>query len=118
GLATTFALLGAAAMCALTAWLDPRSILPFYLASISLPFFAVSLMCDGLARSYNWIALALGPHTLLRPVVLFALMALAHAAGFAIDATTTMMSLTLAIWSTALLQLVLVDRRLKGIVPP
>ena len=74
-------------------------------------------MCDGLARSYNWIALALGPHTLLRPIVLFALMALAYAAGYPINATTTMIALTLAIWSTALLQLVLVDRRLKGVVP-
>jgi O-antigen/teichoic acid export membrane protein len=85
---------------------------------VSLPFFTISLMCDGLARSYNWIALALGPHTLLRPVVLFALMALAYAAGYPINATTTMIALTIAIWSMALLQLVLVDRRLKSVVPP
>ena len=74
-------------------------------------------MCDGLARSYNWIGLALAPHSLLRPAVLFALMALAYAAGFPIDATTTMIALALAIWSTSLLQLVLVDRRLAGAVP-
>ena len=114
GLATAFALIGAGAIFALTPWLDPHTVLPFYLACVSLPFFTVSLMCDGLARSYNWIVLALGPHTLLRPVVLFALMALAYAAGFPIDATTTMIALTLAIWSTSLLQLVLVDRRLEG----
>jgi O-antigen/teichoic acid export membrane protein len=118
GLATTFALFGAGLIYALSSSLDPDTVLPFYLACVSLPFFTISLMCDGLARSYNWIVLALGPHTLLRPVVLFALMALAHAAGFPINATTTMIALTLAIWSTALLQLVLVDRRLKGVVPP
>lgn len=116
GLATAFALIGAGVIFALTPWLDPHTVLPFYLACVSLPFFTVSLMCDGLARSYNWILLALGPHTLLRPVVLFALMALAYAAGFPIDATT-MIALTLAIWSTSLLQLILVDRRLKGVVP-
>jgi O-antigen/teichoic acid export membrane protein len=117
GLATAFALLGAGAIFALTPWLDPHAVLPFYLACVSLPFFCISLMCDGLARSYNWIALALGPHTLLRPIVLFALMALAYAAGYPINATTTMIALTIAIWSMALLQLVLVDRRLKGVVP-
>jgi O-antigen/teichoic acid export membrane protein len=118
GLATAFALFGAGLIFAFSSSLDPHTVLPFYLACVSLPFFTISLMCDGLARSYNWIVLALGPHTLLRPVVLFALMALAYAAGFPIDATTTMIALTLAIWSTALLQLVLVDRRLKGIGPP
>jgi O-antigen/teichoic acid export membrane protein len=118
GLATTFALAGAGAIFALTPWLDPHTVLPFYLACVSLPFFTISLMCDGLARSYNWIALALGPHTLLRPVVLFALMALAYTAGYPINATTTMIALAIAIWSMALLQLVLVDRRLKSIVPP
>jgi O-antigen/teichoic acid export membrane protein len=118
GLATAFALIGAAVIFALKPWLDPHTVLPFYLACVSLPFFTASLMCDGLARSYNWIVLALGPHTLLRPVVLFALMALANAAGFPIDATTTMIALTLAIWSTSLLQLWLVDRRLKSVVAP
>jgi O-antigen/teichoic acid export membrane protein len=118
GLATAFAFAGAGAIFALTPWLDPHTVLPFYLACVSLPFFTISLMCDGLARSYNWIALALGPHTLLRPVVLFALMALAYTAGYPINATTTMIALAIAIWSMALLQLVLVDRRLKSIVPP
>jgi O-antigen/teichoic acid export membrane protein len=117
GLATGFALAGACAVSALAPWLDPETVLPFYLACASLPFYTLSLMCDGLARSYNWIGLALAPHSLLRPIVLFALMALAYAAGLPIDANTTMIALTLAIWSTALLQLVLVDGRLAGTVP-
>jgi O-antigen/teichoic acid export membrane protein len=117
GLATGFALLGAVAILALRPWIDPPAILLFYLACVSLPFYALSLMCDGLARSHNWIGLALAPHSLLRPAVLFALMALAYAAGFPIDATTTMIALTLAIWGTSLLQLVMVHRRLAGVVP-
>ena len=117
-LATAFALLGAAAVYALEPWLDPHAVLPFYLACVALPFYTLShSCCDGLARSYNWIALALAPHSLLRPLVLFALMALAYAAGFPIDATTTMIALAVAIWSTTLLQLVLLDRRLAGAVP-
>jgi O-antigen/teichoic acid export membrane protein len=117
GLATVFALAGAIGIHALKPWLDPHSVLLFYLACVSLPFYTLSLMCDGLARSHNWIGLALAPHSLLRPVVLFALMALAYALGFPIDATTTMIALALAIWSTSLLQLALVQRRLGGVVP-
>ncbi len=116
-LATAFALLGAALVHALRPWLDPHAVLPFYLACISLPFYTLSIMCDGLARSYNWIGLALAPHSLLRPLVLFALMAAAYATGFPIDATTTMIALAIAIWSTALLQLVMLDRRLARTVP-
>ena len=39
GLATAFALIGAGAIFALTPWLDPHTVLPFYLACVSLPFF-------------------------------------------------------------------------------
>jgi O-antigen/teichoic acid export membrane protein len=117
GVTTAFAAFGAGAIHALKPWLDPHAILLFYLACVSLPFYALSLMCDGLARSHNWIGLALVPHSLLRPAVLFALMALAYWAGFPIDAVTTMIALTIAIWSTSLLQLVLVERRLAGVVP-
>jgi O-antigen/teichoic acid export membrane protein len=117
GLATAFALAGAMAIYALSLWLDPRTVLPFYLACVSLPFYALSLMCDGQARSYNWIGLALAPHAILRPAMLFALMAIAYFAGLPIDAVTTMIALAISIWSTSLLQLVLVDRRLAQIVP-
>jgi O-antigen/teichoic acid export membrane protein len=54
---------------------------------------------------------------LLRPAVLFALMAMAYFAGLPIDARTVMIALALAIWSTSLLHLLLVDRRLATVVP-
>jgi O-antigen/teichoic acid export membrane protein len=117
GIATVFAAAGAGLVFTLTPWLDPHTVLPFYLACASLPFYTLSLMCDGLARSYNWIGLALAPHSLLRPAVLFALMAIAYFAGLPIDARTVMIALALAIWSTSLLQLLLVDRRLATVVP-
>jgi len=116
-LATAFALLGIVIVYALRPWLGADWIIPFYLACVSLPFYSLALMCDGLARSYDWIGLAIAPHSLLRPLVLFALMALAYLAGRPINATTTILALTIAIWSTTLLQLVLLDRRLRHVVP-
>jgi O-antigen/teichoic acid export membrane protein len=116
-LATAFALAGVIAISLLQPWLDPRTVLPFYLACVSLPFYALALMCDGLARSYDWIGLAIAPHSLLRPIALFALMALAYVAGYPINAITTMIALAVAIWGAALFQLIVLDRRLQRVVP-
>ena len=117
GLATAFATLGAAAVMAASPWLDPHAVLPFYLACAALPFYSLALMCDALARSNNWMVLALAPHSLLRPLLLIALLAAGHGAGYPIDATTTMLALAVATWASALLQLTLVDRRLAATVP-
>lgn len=116
-IASAFALLGAAAISLAGSWTPVAVVLPFYLACASLPFYALSLMCDGLARSHNWMTLALAPHSLLRPALLFLLMAIAGAIGIPLDATTTMAALTVAIWSTSLLQLALVRRGLAAVVP-
>jgi len=90
---------------------------PAVLPGVCVPaFYTLSLMCDGLARSYNWIGWRSRRTRCCAPPCLFALMALAYAAGFPVDATTTMIALALAIWSTSLLQLVLVDRHLAGVV--
>lgn len=117
GLATGFAIAGAVLIHALSPVIDPDLVFPFYFACASLPFVSLSLMCDGLARTHNWIALALAPHSLLRPLVLFALLAAAALAGQPINATSAMLALAVATWSTSLLQLALVRRALAGVVP-
>ena len=48
-------------------------VVPFYLACVALPFYALSLMLDGVARAYNWIAIGLMPHSLLRPLLILGL---------------------------------------------
>ena len=82
--------------------LDRNVILPLYLACAALPFYALSFMLDGIARAYNWIALGLMPHSLLRPIVMLALMGAVYAAGYPMNAATAMMAIVVAIWLTAL----------------
>src|SRR5438045_8212032 len=84
----------------------PRSTPP-----LSSPTFFRSL--DGIARSYNWIDLALVPPYIGRPLVLIAVMGLAHLAGLPADATTAMLAAVIATWLNAIIQLVMLDRRLR-----
>ena len=111
-----------AAICALVIWLAAPSleqylIVPLYLACACVPLFTLGNMLDGIARSYNWVNLALVPPYVLRPIILIVAMAIGHRLGFAADATTAMIAAVFSTWTTAILQLVLVKRRLASRVP-
>jgi O-antigen/teichoic acid export membrane protein len=116
GLGTAIALLGAVIVYSIEGSLDRHVIMPLYLACVALPFYAFSFMLDGVSRSYDWIGLALMPHSLLRPILILALIAGVHAAGFPLDATITMLATTIAIWATALGQLLVLNSRLARTV--
>jgi O-antigen/teichoic acid export membrane protein len=88
--------------------------LPLYLGCIALPLYGLTMVQDGIARSYGWINLALSPLYIIRPVAIIAFMIIAHLVGFSTSASTVMVSAIVATWSTAILQLVMLNRRLKG----
>ncbi|HDL16880.1 MAG TPA: lipopolysaccharide biosynthesis protein [Rhizobiales bacterium] len=99
-------------------WLERYEILPLYLACATLPFYALSNMLDGIARSYNWINVALLPPYFLRPLLLLAAMAAAYFAGYSLDATTAMLAAIAATWAAAILQLIWLNVRLERTVEP
>lgn len=115
---TMAALAGAAIVHLIETALDRQVIMPLYLACVALPFVVLASMCDGIARSYNWIWIALAPHSLLRPLLLIGLIVAAYAMGYPVNAVTTMAALVAAVWSSTLLQLLLLGRSLRGVVPP
>lgn len=115
GLATLAAIGGALIVSVLAA--GNALGMPLYLACAALPFFALSFMLDGISRSYNWIALGLMPHSLLRPVLILVFIAALHVAGIPLDATTAMAATLASIWITTLGQLILVNRRLSRTMP-
>jgi len=114
--ATATAALGALGIYLCGDWIASYEIIPLYLACVCLPFFSLTNVGDGIARSYNWVGLALFPPYILRSVLLIAVMAAAYALGFSSDATTAMMAAVVATWTTALVQGVLLNRRLGGAV--
>ncbi len=111
-LATVVAALGLLVLWRFGAFLSQSMVMPLALAAICLPMFVLTDIQDGIARSYNWTDLALGPPYLIRPVVLLAGMAAGHALGFAATAVTAMACAVVATWIAAVVQLVLIDRRL------
>jgi O-antigen/teichoic acid export membrane protein len=117
-LAMMAAFAGALIVRLLAGSLDPNVVLPLYLACVALPFYAFTFMLDGLARSYNWINLALLPPYIVRPLLLIVLVAGLRGAGFPINAATVMGSLAAAICATALIQLVQLRRKLRRAVSP
>ena len=106
-----------AGVCALGIWLggswiNHYEVIPLYLACLSLPFYALTHVQEGIARSYNWVNLALLPPYIVRSLMIIGVMAAAHASGFAANATTAVGSVVIATWATAIVQLVVLDRRL------
>jgi O-antigen/teichoic acid export membrane protein len=97
--------------------LGREQILPLYIGCLALPFFTLSAILDATARAYNWVNVALVPHFLMRPLVMLGFMAVAHAAGFRSDATTAMLCILIATIAMSVIQLALLTRRLRGVVP-
>lgn len=115
---TLIAIAGAGLVRLIENSLDRNAVMPLYLACVGLPFYAFSFMLDGIARSNNWISLALMPHSLLRPLLILGMLAAAYVLGYRIDATGAMLVTVIAIWTTALGQLLVLQRHLTKTVAP
>jgi O-antigen/teichoic acid export membrane protein len=115
---TVAAIIGALIVRAIENSIDSHLILPFYFACAALPFYAVTFMMDGLARSYNWINLALLSPYIVRPIMVIAAVGVLRLSGVALDAATVMGTLAAATWLTVLIQLLQLNRGLKAAVAP
>lgn len=118
GAATLIAALGAVAIRGLSPWLERYEVLPLYLACATLPAYALSNMLDGIARSYNWVNVALAPPYVLRPLILITALAAAYLSGITTDAATAMGLAIVATWVTAAVQLVWLNGKLARVVEP
>ena len=114
--ATVTAAVGALGIHLCGDWIASYEIIPLYLGCVCLPFFALANATDGIARSYNWVGLALFPPYILRSLLLIGVMAAAYALGFPTDATTAMTSAVVATWVATVVQGVLLNRRLASVV--
>jgi O-antigen/teichoic acid export membrane protein len=95
---------------------NSTSFLPLCLACAALPAFSIGQVQSGIARSYNWIRLALAPTYVLRQIMLMALMGMAYVVGLPMNAVTTMLVTLITLWSCSIGQLVLLNRRLGTVI--
>jgi O-antigen/teichoic acid export membrane protein len=111
------ALLGVFVIYVMDDAFDSTLFVPFYFACLALPAYVLIFMTDGIARSYNWINLALLPAYVVRPLLLIAGVMALHVAGVKLDAGTVLGVLAAAAWAAVLVQTFQIRRRLRGVVP-
>ncbi|MCC6779975.1 MAG: lipopolysaccharide biosynthesis protein [Hyphomicrobiales bacterium] len=114
GLGLLVTAVGIGAVYLLAPRLDPYQVLPLYLACITLPAYAIAHIQDGIARSYDWMGLAMVPTYIARQLILTVLMAVAVVMQLPMTAVTAMAVAAVSLWLPTLVQLVVVDRRLAG----
>ncbi|ADZ68606.1 MatE family [Polymorphum gilvum SL003B-26A1] len=118
GAASLLALLGFAGIWLLRPVIDPVYVVPAYLAMLALPVFTLVGVQDGIARSYDWPALAMLPTYIWRPLTLLALLSAAMLLGYQIGATAAAAAAVAATWAVGLYQLLKLNGNLRGRVPP
>ena len=93
-------------------------VVPFLIAAAALPIFCVSSAQDAIARSFNWVVLALVPWFLAQPLIIFFTMGVLHVSGVPVTAVAGLLTSVAALWSVILIQLVLLGRRLRAELAP
>jgi len=112
-IATAIGIVGALGVTLLAPWLDHFTIIPLYLACLTIPIYGLVQVQAGIAQSYDWPNLALMPFYIWRQLTITVLMGAAWAFGAPTDAVTAMIVAVVTTWAVTVGQLVVLDRRLK-----
>lgn len=107
------AVAGLAGVWLLGSFIDNVYIVPAYLALVCLPMYALTDVQDGIGRGRGWMGVGLVPPYVLRPLLVLAAMAVAHATALPMTAATAVASAIVATWVTGLLQLWALGRALS-----
>ena len=118
GIATAIGAVGAIGVTVLAPYLDHFAVVPLYLACVTIPIYGLVQVQAGIAQSYDWPNLALMPFYIWRQLTITALMGAAYLFGAPTDAVTAMIVAVVTTWAVTIGQLFMLDRRLKGTVPP
>jgi O-antigen/teichoic acid export membrane protein len=93
-------------------------VLPFLLASLTLPIFTVSAMQDSTARSFDWIDIALVPGFIIHPVTVLTATSTLYFLGSPVTAALVLAVACMGFWAVVLVQFILLNRRLTESVEP
>jgi O-antigen/teichoic acid export membrane protein len=117
GVATAVGAVGTIGVTAAAPHLDHFTVLPLYLACLTVPIYGLVQVQAGIAQSYNWPNLALMPFFIWRQLTITALMGAAYLFGAPTGAMMAMMIAVSTTWVVTIVQLIMLDRRLKTTVP-
>lgn len=117
-IATAIGLTGVIGVTLAAPWLDNFLVVPLYLACVTIPVYGLVQTQAGIAQAYDWPNLALMPFFIWRQLVITVLMGAAYLLGATTSAMTAMIVAVLTTWAVTAGQLVALNRRLAGKVPP
>jgi len=110
--ASVIAVIGILLIRLLEPTLDGYVVVPLSIACVTLPFYSLMQMQDGIARSYDWIDLALLPPYIVRHLVMLLLVSAAFFLRFPTTAETAVTAVAVSFALTAIGQTILLNRRL------
>jgi O-antigen/teichoic acid export membrane protein len=102
----------------LSPWIGAGEIVPLYIGCLTLPAFVVANTQDGIARSHDWMRLGLMPQFVIRQSLIIGVTAGMFVLGFHLGATAAMAASAAAVWIAMIGQMVALNRRLAGHIPP
>lgn len=112
-MATAWAAFAALGVWLFGAHLHAYEIMPLYIACAGLPLFVLGRLQDGIARSYDWINLALMPPYVIRSLLMIVAMGAAWWLKLPTDASTAMLAAVATTWVTVIGQTLVMNARLK-----
>jgi O-antigen/teichoic acid export membrane protein len=116
-IATGIGIVGALGVTLLAPFIDHFTVIPLYLACVTIPIYGLVQVQAGIAQSYDWPNLALMPFYIWRQFTITMLMGGAWALGAPTDAVTAMIIAVVTTWAVTIGQLFVLERRLKHKVP-
>jgi O-antigen/teichoic acid export membrane protein len=116
GSAALVAAAGLLLIQALKPYMADYLVLPLSVALVTLPFYGIMQMQDGIARSYNWIHVALLPPYVIRHLVMLVLVCAAWLFSFPANAETAVFAVGIALMVTAVGQTLVLNRKLSQVM--
>ena len=117
GVSTVLMLAGLGALALFGELVQHYYLLPAILILFCLPAYTIEDVQDGIARGKGWIDIALVPPYILRPLLILLGMIAAIALGFPMTAVTAAGAAIVACWVAGLVQVFVLERRLRQTVP-
>ena len=116
--ASVLAIIAAALLWAFQSHVSSAYLIPALLMLACLPGYALTDVQDGIGRGHGWMAAALLPPYVLRPLLLLMAMAIAHLLHFPMIATTAIAAAIIATWLTGIVQALWIDREMRASYGP
>ncbi len=116
-IATGIAFAGVAAVTLAAPHIDQFTLIPLYLACAIIPIYGLVQVQAGIAHSFDWPNLALMPFYIIRQLCITMLIGAGYFIGAPTHAVTAMLVALAATWGVTIVQMIVLERRLRKNVP-